>query len=270
MTQTTMEPLKKFIEHTGEMAMGRVRRWYGMGQLFYDTLCAIFFTDRKGHRASWHQVVSQILFTGVQAMGLVSIIGLFCGVTIIIQAMTNMPKFGASEYFGNLMVIIVVRELGPFFTALVVIGRSGAALAAYIGTMRVNKEVTALEVMGINPVHFLVMPAFTAMVAAMICLSVYFDLIAIIGGLLVAQVMVHIPMGIFLSKVLDALTITDILVSFVKNTLFGSLIAVIACYHGMTVNNIRQVPMAASSAVVGSMIAVIVVSVIVTVGFYIK
>jgi phospholipid/cholesterol/gamma-HCH transport system permease protein len=265
-----MQPLIKFIEHTGATVVARVRQWYGMGTLLYDAICAIFFTDRRSHRASWHQVVSQILFTGVQAMGLVSIIGLFCGVTIVIQAMTNMPKFGASEYFGNLMVIIVVRELGPFFTALVVIGRSGSALAAYIGTMRVNKEVTALEAMGIYPVHFLVMPAFTAMVAAMICLSVYFDLIAIIGGLLVAQVVVHIPMGIFLSKVLDALTITDILVSFVKNTLFGSLIAVIACYHGMAVNNIRQVPMAAIRAVVGSMVAIIVVNVIITIGFYVK
>ncbi|MDD5672833.1 MAG: ABC transporter permease [Chitinivibrionales bacterium] len=262
--------ITSYIEHTGANAIARIRQWHGIGALLYDTIVSIIATDRKSHQASWRQIVFQILFTGVEAMGLVSIIGLFCGVTIVIQAMTTMPKFGASEYFGNLMVIIVVRELGPFFTALVVLGRSGSGLAAYIGTMRVNKEIAALEVMGIDPVHFVVMPAFTAMVAAIICLSVYFDLIAIIGGLFVAAVVVHVPAGIFLTKVIDALTVTDILMSFVKNTLFGSLIAAIACFHGLAVNNNRQVPQATIRAVVGSMIAIIVVNVIVTVGFYIK
>jgi len=95
-----------------------------------------------------------------------------------------MPKFGVSAYFGNILIRVVIRELGPFFTSFVVIGRSGSALATFIGNMRVSKEISALEVMGVDPVRFLIMPAFVAMVVSMVCLSVYFDIIAIIGGLL--------------------------------------------------------------------------------------
>ena len=214
-----------------------------------------------------------MLYTGVEALAFVSVIAFICGSTIIMQATTSMPRFGVSEYFGNILVIAVIRELGPFFTSIVVIGRSGAALAAHIGTMRVNKEVAALEVMGIDPVYFLALPALAGMVGAMICLNVYFDLIAIVGGLTVASFMVDIPFWIFLSKVLVALSTADIAISIFKSIIFGVIIAVVSCHYGLRVANIRGVPQAAIKAVVGSISGTIVVNVIVTVvmvmmGFY--
>jgi phospholipid/cholesterol/gamma-HCH transport system permease protein len=148
------------------------------------------------------------------------------------------------------------------------VGRSGAALATYIGNMRVVKEISALEVMGINPIRFLVMPAFVAMVVSMVCLAVYFDIIAIIGGYFVAQANVEIPFGIFMSTVLDALSAKEIFISMAKNLLFGSIIATVSCYYGLAVNNVREVPQAALKSVVGSMIATIVINMIVTIGFY--
>jgi phospholipid/cholesterol/gamma-HCH transport system permease protein len=260
------ELLLRIINAAGKACLDEAANFAAMAALFRDTVGGVFRPKATSFASVRSQFSRQMLYTGVEALGLVSIIAFICGSTIIMQATTTMPKFGVSEYFGNILVMVVVRELGPFFTSIVVIGRSGAALAAYIGTMRVNKEVSALEVMGIDPVYFLALPALVGMVGAMICLNVYFDIISIIGGLTVARVTVDIPFGIFLSKVLVALSTTDIAISTFKSFIFGMLIAVVSCHYGFRVANIRGVPQAAIKAVVGSMAGTIVVNVIVTIG----
>ncbi len=191
-----MGRLLRFVNRMGDWVVSLCRTVFDVTGLFYDILTVLFVGGRQGIASSFKQIVSQVLFTGVEAFWLVGVIGLLCGITIIIQAMTNMPKFGVGEYFGNILIIVVIRELGPFFTSLVVVGRSGSALATYIGNMRVSKELSALEVMGIDPVHFIVMPAFVGMVISMVCLSVYFDIIAIIGGYFIAQVKVSDPVQV--------------------------------------------------------------------------
>ncbi|MBN1130825.1 MAG: ABC transporter permease [Chitinispirillaceae bacterium] len=254
------------ITRTGKVVIVAVENWTAMVRLFFATLALLLRPSRSSIMAVFSQLSRQMLYTGVEALGLVSAIAFVAGSTIIMQATTNMPKFGVSEYFGNILVIAVVRELGPFFTAIVVIGRSGAALASHIGTMRVNKEVAALEVMGIDPVYFLVMPALAGMIGAMICLNVYFDMVAIVGGLMVASFTVEIPFTIFLSKVLNAFSTVDIVISVFKSTVFGVIIAIVSCHYGLKVATIRGVPQAAIKSVVGSMTGVIAVSVMVTVG----
>ena len=258
----------KLVLGAGERGLVAIAEAHSMAVLFLHALHGCFRPSRALSASFFAQISRQILYTGVEAMGLVGIIAFFCGVTIILQSMTTMPQFGVTEYFGNILVVAVVRELGPFFTSLVVIGRSGAALAAYIGTMRVNKEIDALEVMGIDPVHFVVVPALAGMTLSMICLNCYFDMIAIVGGLVIANVTVQVPFGIFLSKVLDALSWIDILLSSFKGLVFGAVIAVVSCWYGMAVNNIRAVPQAAMRAVVGSITVTIILNIIVTVGFY--
>lgn len=264
------------------MRLVLVRLIYGVGEkssttfgeirsilvLFLRAIQGCFNPSRVLSASFFAQISRQILYTGVEAMWLVGIIAFFCGVTIVLQSMTTMPQFGVTEYFGNILVVAVVRELGPFFTSLVVIGRSGAALAAYIGTMRVNKEIDALEVMGIDPVHFVVVPALAGMTLSMICLNVYFDIIAIVGGLVVANIAVQVPFGIFVGKVIEALSWVDILLSGSKAMVFGAVIAIIGCWCGLAVSNIRAVPQAAMKAVVGSMTVTIMLNIVVTIGFY--
>lgn len=262
-----MKKVVSYIQHVGADTIQRIQFIYGSVGLAYDTIIGLCTRSGRRH-ISLQQIINQVLFTGVDALVIVGLIALSGGITIAVQATTNMPEIGASEYFGTIMVIAVIRELGPFFTSLVVIGRSGAALAAYIGNMRVTKEISALEVMGINLVHFLVMPAFLGMLLSLICLSIYFDIIAIIGGLLVAKLVVDVPFITFVSEVLQAISIIDILVSTVKCILFGAVIAIVSCYHGLTVTNVRFVPRAVFKAVVGSMVVTIIMNVILTVTFY--
>ncbi|KMQ53028.1 ABC transporter permease protein [Chitinispirillum alkaliphilum] len=260
--------LVAFINYLGKSGMEMVDDVVGMAGLLFDTLCAAAGTAKNLNASFSNQMSRQILYTGVEAFWLVGIIAFLAGNTIILQAMNNMPLFGVTEYFGNILVIAVVRELGPFFTALVVIGRSGAALAAHIGNMRVSREIAALEVMGVDPVNYLVFPGLVGMIGSMICLNIYFDLIAIIGGLVVAKVTVDVPFLLFMGKVLEALTTVDVLVSLGKSVVFGTIIAIVSCHYGFKVKNIRGVPQASIRAVVTSMTLIIVLNILVTIGYY--
>jgi len=256
-----------YINRVGRNAIGELKLIYNIFGLAYDTIVSLCTSSGRRH-VSLQQIINQVLFTGLDALAIVGLIALSCGITIAVQAATNMPEIGASEYFGTIMVISVIRELGPFFTSLVVIGRSGAALAAYIGNMRVAKEIAALDVMGINLNYFLVLPAFLGMLISLLCLKIYFDIIAIIGGLFFAKLIANVPFFTFVKEVLNAITIIDIMVSMIKCFLFGAVIAIVSCYHGLAVTNVRFVPRAVFKAVVGSIVITILTNVVLTVGFY--
>lgn len=257
----------RLVSGIGEYTLAQLGTARDMMGLFYDTVLG-FATLHGRRRISAKQMIGQVLFTGVDALVIVGLIALLCGITIVIQAMDNMPKIGAGEYFGRIMILVVVRELGPLFTTLVVIGRSGAALAAYIGNMRVTKEVSALKAIGVDLVHFLVMPAFVGMIVSLVCLSVYFDIIAIVGGLLVAQFVVDIPFLIFMKEVAGSLEYLDIVVPLVKSVASGAIVAIVSCHHGLSASSIRHVPRAVYKTVVGSIVATMLCNVLLTVFFY--
>lgn len=262
-----MQSVSMLINRVGAITIDKIRLVFDIMGLGYDTIAGVFTRSGRRH-ISMQQIINQVLFTGVDALIIVGLIALSCGVTIAVQATTNMPEIGASEYFGMIMVISVIRELGPFFTSLVVIGRSGAALAAYIGNMRVAKEISALQVMGINLNHFLVMPAFLGMLISLICLNIYFDIIAIFGGLLVAKLFVNVQFLVLVKEVFQAMSMVDILVSTLKCVLFGAVIAIVSCYQGLAVTTVRFVPRAVFKAVVGSIVVTIITNVVLTVSFY--
>lgn len=267
-----MNPLVAWACGVGASVGTAGRDLYDLVTLFGAAVRVAVFPGRRGAKSLRNQIVGQILYTGVEAFLLVSAIGLISGVTIVIQAMTNMPRIGVGQYFGKILKIAVVRELGPFFTALVVIGRSGTALAAYIGNMRVGREISALEVMGVDPLHFLVVPALWGIVISMVCLNVYFAIVAIAGGLLVAHglgVSANIPIVIFTERVLQALVWQDVLVSMVKALLFGLVVATVSCHYGLKVKVVREVPQASIKSVVVSMVAMIGFNIIVTVFSYV-
>lgn len=256
------------VGRIGAFGMRQYRDAVRMCGLFYDTLVAFFELDARRMASATRQIISQILFSGVEALWLVGAISLLCGVTVVIQATLNMPRFGVGDYFGKVLVVVLVRELAPFFTSIVVIGRSGSGLATYIASMKVSKEVSALKVMGIDPVHFIVMPALVGMVVSMVALCMYFDVVGILGGLIVARFTADIPFGVFVQKILEALTPVDVLVSLGKSFFFGIIIAVVSCYHGLNAENAREVPKSARKAVVGSMMGALLLNVLLSVLVY--
>jgi phospholipid/cholesterol/gamma-HCH transport system permease protein len=266
--------MTRFIEITenaGNAMINIYRNVIHMIFLWSDTVVSLLTVLNpfyKGNKSFQRQVSFQILFTGVEAFWLIGVIALMCGGTVIIQAINNMPNFGVGEYFGKLLKIFVVREIGPIVTFLLVMGRSGTALTAYLGNMCVNKEITALEAMGIRPVDYLVMPTFVGMVLSMICLNFYFAIIAIVGGLAVAEMTIHIPFMIYLQKAIASISIFDVYFILGKSIISGMVISIVSCFYGLSVNNIREVSMVVIKSFVVSGGIRIVIKIIVIAAFF--
>lgn len=229
----------------------------------------LVFPAQRGRGAAFRVITRQVLFTGVDALPVVGAIALLVGLIIILQAGTTLPKVGAGALLANIIVLTVVRELGPLLTAFIVVWRSGTAICTELGNMRVGQEIAALEAMGISLIRFLVAPRLVGAIVAMICLTVYFDLVAIVGGFLLAKVNLTIPTAAYLGEIGKSLSIADILITVIKSGLFGLTIAVICCHHGLSVvAATTEVPQQTTKAMLNTVTVCLVVDLVVSAGFY--
>jgi len=229
----------------------------------------LFSPARRGRREALKGIASQILFTGVDAMPVVSALALMLGLIVIMQAGIALPQVGAEAALSNVVVVALVRELGPLLTAFIVVWRSGTAMCTELGNMKVGQEVDALEAMGISVVRFLVMPRMIGAIVALTCLTVYFDLVAVIGGFLVAKVSLTIPFLTYATEIEQALSISDVAITIIKSALFGLALAVICCHHGLAVvGSPTEVPQQNARAMLNTVAACLVLDIIVSVGAY--
>jgi phospholipid/cholesterol/gamma-HCH transport system permease protein len=258
-----------FVRYFGKKFIGLVNYLLCLFNLFFEAVNSIFKNWNRNMFTTRNNIIPQILFTGVEAIPMVSMMGLMIGFIVIIQSTTLAPKFGAGEFLGKIMVIGVIRELGPLVTAFIVIGRSGAALSTYLGNMKVANELDALEVMGIDPIHVRVMPALFGFIISVFGLTLLFDTVAVLGGYLFSRILVTLPLFTFLEFILEELFTVDIVISFLKCVMFGSVISIVSCYHAMSIGySFQEVPQATIKAVVNSIILTVFLNTIVTVLFY--
>ena len=237
--------------------------------LSYLAFKEFFLPSRHGRMEAFKVITRQILFAGVDALPIVGAIALMLGLIIIIQAGLALPQVGAGAFLANILVVTVVRELGPLLTAFIMVWRSGTAMCTELGNMRVGQEIAALEAMGIGVVRFLVMPRMVGAIISMICLTIYFDLVAIVGGFLVAKVKLTIPIAVYLTEIENALSVADGLITVIKGGLFGLIIAVICCHHGLSVvGATTEVPQQTTRAMLNTVTACLVLDIIVSIGFY--
>ncbi len=235
--------------------------------ILFKAMIAFFTIDNRRFRTEFRQIIGQVYFTGIEAVPLIALVAILLGSLTITQAMTVMPKVGFSDFFGNLMVIVIIRELGPVLTAFLIAGRTGAALAAYLGNMKVESEVDALETMGIDPIKYLVMPAMIGGMVALLILNTLFSALAIVVGFIVAKLLITFLQNIFeiqlmwshyLDSILMVLKPMDFVMVILKPMIFGGIIAANACLFGMGVQkDVREVPKATSKSVVYSFIFVV-------------
>ena len=184
------------------------------------------------HLVRWKDTFNVAEITGVNALPIVTLVSFLVGLIMSFQAAIPMQMFGATIYVANLIALSMVRELGPLMTAIVLAGRSGSAFAAEIGTMKVNEEIDALTTMGLDPVRFLVVPRVLAAVFMTPLLTVYANLVGIIGGAIVL-VSLGFPLVAYFNQVLSAINYVDFLGGIVKAFVFGVLIAGIGCLRGL-------------------------------------
>lgn len=219
-------------------------------------------------RSIYQIVVNQTRFTGVDALPFVIIIALLIGATVIIQAMTNLPKFGVEGFFGNLLVVIVARELGPLVTALIVISRSGSAIATEIATQTWSREILSMEILGIDTKLYIVFPRIIASILSILSLIVIFDIVAFSGGYLISRMTVYIPPDEFVQTILDAFSFKDLMAAFIKSVIFGILIPLICCYYGFKPKSKFEIPIFVSRAVIRTLFTIILINAVVSVMFY--
>ncbi len=269
--------ITSYAYNVGVYVYGILRYVGGLSILIMNSFRGVWAQKKRGFAPV---VISQTLFTGVQALPLVAATALFIGIIIISQSVTTMPKLGAGDFFGKIFVIVVIRELGPLLTSITVIGRSGSALATYIGYMKVNQEIDALEVMGIDPVHFLVMPAMLGSLIAMICLTLFFDMISVMGGYFfiylgkvfnITAFSFDLPLRMFLYKITSALELKDIFISLIKCVFFAIIISSVACYNGLNLApSFNEVPKATRKTVVQTLVITMLFNSIISVMYYVS
>jgi phospholipid/cholesterol/gamma-HCH transport system permease protein len=226
------------------------------GEILID-LAAACFNPRL---VRWSDVVFYMKRVGVEGLPIISLIALLLGLILAFMSSLQLKQFGANIYVASLLAISMVRELGPIMTAILVAGRSGSAFAAEIGTMKVNEEVDALTVMGMEPMYFLALPKVIASIAVVPLLTIYADLLGIVGGLIVGVTMLDLTVYSYIQETKWILTVFDFTSSFVKSLVFAFVISVIGCQRGFEVRGgAAAVGTATTSSVVASIFLIIVV-----------
>jgi phospholipid/cholesterol/gamma-HCH transport system permease protein len=195
---------------------------------------------------------------GAGALGIVSLISYLVGVILAFMGAVQLQQFGAQIYVADLVAIGVTRDMGAMMTAIIMAGRTGAAFAAAIGTMKVTQEIDALTTMGISPLEFLVMPRVIALVVMMPLLCLYSDFVAILGGTTIGVGMLGIGFLAFVREAARAITMTDVVGGLFKGTVYGALIAISGCLRGFQCGNSSSaVGDAATQAVVMSIVLIV-------------
>jgi phospholipid/cholesterol/gamma-HCH transport system permease protein len=208
----------------------------------------------------WGEVILYMKKVGVDGLPVVGLISFLLGLILAFMSSLQLKQFGANIYVPSLLSIAMVRELGPIMTAILVAGRSGSAFAAEIGTMKVNEEVDALVVMGFNPIRFLAVPKVFAAIAVVPLLTIFSDLFASGGGLLIGISVLDLTVYTYVQQAMKVIDTFNVVVSVIKSMVLAALIAGIGCQRGFTVRGGAQdVGNATTSAVVAGLFLVIVV-----------
>ena len=202
-----------------------------IGQLILDFARMV----KLPHRAPWKEISANVYHAGYQALGITAVVGFLIGVVLSFLSAQQLHTFGGDVYLVNILGMSIIRELGPLLAAILVAGRSGSAITAQLGVMRVTQELDAMEVMGLSHGFRLILPRVIALVIAMPLLVIWTDAVALLGGMLAAQMQLGLSPTYFLQQLPGAVPLPNYLIGLGKGAVFGSLIALVACYFGLRI-----------------------------------
>ncbi len=227
----------------------------GRSSLFlFDSLLSLVSTPLK-----WGRVLKQIEFIGWQSTGLICLTGAFTGMVLGLQGHSTLSRVGSETLLGPLVALSLIRELGPVLAALLMTGRAGSAITAEIAIMRNNEQIDAIELMGLNPLRYLVVPTIVGSVIALTILTWIFDLVGIFGGYLVGVKMLGLPSGTYFGEISRYLEMDDIIGGVYKSLSFGLLIAWVCCYKGFNTGfGAEGASKATTQAVVNSSVLILI------------
>lgn len=231
-----MDAVYRLLGALGRPALGFLVHFHRITKLAAETFAWTFIAPFKGQRIRWRGAIKQAVLIGWDSIPIVSVIAFFVGLILAMQAAYQLEPFGATIYVANLVAVAQTRSLGPILTSIVIAGRSGSAIAAEIGTMKVSEEVDALRTMALNPVNFLVVPRFLAMVIVLPALVLIADIVGIFGAYIFSTGVLDITSVRFINQTASALVMKDVVTGLIKTVFFALIIVAIGCYQGFIVH----------------------------------
>ena len=247
-----------FLQDFGEVAL---KGWSGALDLlsFLGEMLLAFWNLLRGRaQFRWSDAFLVIQQCGPQALGIVALINFLVGLILAFVGAIELQRFGAAAYTADLVGIATVREMGCIMTAIILCGRTGAAFAAELGTMKVNEEISALQTFGISPTEFLVLPRMVALMLVMPFLCAFADFISILGGLFVSVSMLDVTPTEYFLRTIQAIQLKSFLLGIAKGSFFGFLVAYSGCFRGMQAGySAAAVGQATTKAVVTGITAII-------------
>ena len=180
----------------------------------------------------FYRLLKQIWFVGFQSSLVILLTGAFTGMVLGLQGFYTLTRFGSEAFLGPMVALALVKELGPVISALMVTGRAGSAVTAEIGIMRISEQIDALELMGLNPYRYLIVPNLLAALIALPLLTAIFNVIGIFGGYLVGVNLLGVGPGTYFGEMVNYVDLKDISGGFYKSISFGAIIAWVCCYKG--------------------------------------
>lgn len=216
-----------------------------------------------------HEIVQQMYVSGVKSLGVITVVGMFTGMILALQTGLELRRFGLQSNIGTAVTVSMLREMGPFMTALIIAASVGSAIAAQMGTMVVSEEISALEIMSINPVRFLVMPRLVALMIMMPLLTVYTNMVGVFGGAIVGATQLEVSLAAYFDNARLFADNKDLYVGLLKAVIFGIVITTVACHQGFsTTQGAVGVGRATRRTVIISFLTILVLGYIVTRLFY--
>jgi phospholipid/cholesterol/gamma-HCH transport system permease protein len=267
----------KRVRHKAESAFSQLGRstidffveLRGILGFLGDSVLAALGLLREPKTGNWAQVAPTVERAGADAVPIVILINFLVGFVMAFQGATQLKQFGANVYVADLVGLSVTRELGPLMTAIILCGRSGAAFAAELGSMKVSEEIDALRTMGFGPIRYLVLPRTLALMIVLPLLTLLGDLVGMLGGLVVGITSLGLTITGYLSETQKAVTAWDVFSGLTKSVVFAIAISVIACQQGMaTTGGAEGVGRRTTSSVVATLFALIIIDAGFTVFFH--
>lgn len=251
---------ERWINTLGVFVLQQSTRLGAVGLFLFDTFVVFFTTKLKVKK-----FFNAMNYIGVASLGVVAMIGITSGAVLALQSYVGLSRFGGEQYIGPIVFIAMTRELGPVFTAMMVIGRAGSSITAEIGTMRISEQIDALQTLCINTKQYLIVPRVLAGICILPFLSMFGTMLGIFAGYCTSVFLLNINSKVFIESIVENAEFSDISVGLLKAAVFGFLLTVVSTYKGFTTwGGSKGVGRATTQSVVYSNVTIFIANYILT------
>jgi phospholipid/cholesterol/gamma-HCH transport system permease protein len=231
------QPRPSLVAKIGLLTWPHVQQVIGMLAFLGEFAIVMMRSMAQPSRIRWRPILYNLQHAGFDALPIVGLLAFLMGVVISYQGAGQLQRYGANIFIADLVGLSMLRELAPLMTAIIVAGRSGSAFAAQIGSMKMSEEIDALRTIGIAPIELLVMPKVLALMVALPLLTVFADIMGVLGGMIMAKSQLGVSYADFLDRFDDAIKLPALLVGIGKAPVFAAIIAIVGCFQGFQVGN---------------------------------